>query len=202
MTELVLDPAAFDEARGMDRVRLYSPGGVYRFTNSAGHGSKIMVSGLCAVIVSTWPGPLHAEHLLTKSADVRLLRLLNRLDHARAYYVQLRDALPLCGHDVDDAVDALAILAEVQAADEFKHRMTTTCTWASDSDDPHVANYMTGAGATCADCAIACIKGGGRRYLSAGLPTLPEIHALKILRTAEKAAFDRAAAAAAALAGV
>lgn len=180
---------AFDEAREMDRVGFYSPGGVFRYVNAYGHGSKIMVSGLCHVITATWPGPLEDEYRLMKSTESRILRKFIRLDEARAYYVQLRDALPLCGFDVDGAVFALAALADVADADRIKSRVTATCSW-SESVDPHVADYVTEAGATCFDCAIAYLKAGG--LVPGGLPPLPDIHALKILRTAERAALAAA----------
>lgn len=61
--------------------------------------------------------------------------------------VQLRDALPACGNDVDDAVAALAVVETVLARDECTQRVSATCTW-SESPDPHLANYVTDAGAT------------------------------------------------------
>lgn len=100
---------------------------------------------------------------------------------------QWRDALLACELNTDEA---LAVLPVVQAADEFKDHMTATCTWWSDSDNPHLANYMTDAGAVCFDCAAAFLKAGGRGV--DGLPPLPDIHALKILRTAERAALAAA----------
>lgn len=103
---------------------------------------------------------------------------------------ELRDALPLCGFNVDDARAALAVLGAVADAASIKSRVTATCTW-SESSDPHVADYMTGAGATCVDCAIAYIKRDGV-FLHYGLPPLPEIHALKMIRTAEQAALAAA----------
>lgn len=191
-TRQKIDPldidAAFDEAERMDRVGMYSPGGVFRYLNAAGHGSKIMVTSICSVIVSSWPGPIDDAYLLIKSTETRVLRQCGRLDEARAYYVQLRDALPLCGFDVDDAVFALAAFADVADAHRDS-RVTATCSW-SESADPHVAHYMTEAGATCFDCAIAYLKAGG--LVPGGLPPLPDIHALKILRTAERAALAAA----------
>lgn len=188
----VLDPdVAFDEAKDADRVGFFSgPDGAYRFTNPAGHGSKIMVSSVCTVFVATWPGPIADAYRLIESTKSRPLRRFDRLDEARAYFVQLRDALPVCGFDIDDAVAALAVMTEVADTCQIKPRVSATCCWDMFAD-PHVADYMTVVGAVCVDCAICHIKLGGRHV--SGLPPLPEIHALKLIRTAEKAALAAAA---------